>query len=212
MDLSQITDSDIGRQVRIDLSLRKHLGSVEHRLVEQWQATAYFTADAQDLDDDADDNVIGYAHIVKCRLRENQVPDLLDFIEADLHTVSSAVLDPESGYPTEEVAAETEGFGSDFLILNRVEIAKSWRGRGLGRWFAAEALDTLSHGADFAATYPAPIDESRGEARKAAENKLRDVWGDIGFQPLSGDVMILDLNLVTLDSTLQSMRKKFGAL
>lgn len=66
--------------------------------------------------------------------------------------------------------------------------------------------------ASFAATYPAPMDASEGKTRKAAEGKLRDVWGDIGFQPFSGDVMIVDLNLLTLDRTLQRMRKKFGAL
>lgn len=88
-------------------------------------------------------------------------------------------------------------------------MAKGWRGRGIGRWFAAEVIDSLSPGADFAATYPAPMDDSQGLVRTRAEAKLRSVWSNIGFQALSGDVMILDLNLVTFEDRLQTMRKKF---
>lgn len=90
-------------------------------------------------------------------------------------------------------------------------MVKGWRGRGLGRWFAAEVIDSLSPGTAFAATYPAPMDDSQGLIRKRAEAKLRSVWSDIGFQTLSGDVMILDLNLVTFEDRLRTMRKKFGA-
>jgi hypothetical protein len=90
-------------------------------------------------------------------------------------------------------------------------MAKGWRGRGIGRWFAAEVIDSLSSGAAFAATYPAPMDDSQGLKRQRAEAKLRCVWSDIGFQPLSGDVMVLDLNLVTFEDRLRTMRKRFGA-
>jgi hypothetical protein len=211
MDLSGIVDSEIGRQIRIDLRLRRELSFPEHRLVEQWHACAYLTDDNVDSDGEVKGQVIGHAHVVKCRLGEAQVPDILDSLEADLHAVSSAVIDPVSGYPTAEVEDAVEGFGQDFLILNRVQMARGCRGRGLGRWFAAEVIGSLSPGADFAATYPAPMDDLEGLARKRAESKLRSVWGDVGFQALSGDVMILDLNLVTLEDRLVTMRKKFGA-
>lgn len=208
MDLSGIVDGQIGGRVRIELSLRRELSFPEHRLVEQWHANAYFTDDSDDPDGEG--QVIGHAHVVKCRLGEPQVFDILDSLEADLLTVSSAVIDPASGDPTEEVEDAVEGFGQDFLILNRVHMAKGWRGRGLGRWFAAEVIDSLSPGSDFAATYPAPMDDSQGLVRKRAEAKLKSVWSDIGFQTLSGDVMILDLNLVTFEDRLRTMRKKFG--
>lgn len=211
MDLSEIVDSEIGRQLRIELSLRRELSFPEHRLVEQWHAGAYFTDDHEDPDSEGKGQIIGHAHVVKCRLGEAQVPDILDSLEADLHAVSSAVIDPVSGYPTEEVEDAVEGFGQDFLILNRVQMAKGWRGRGIGRWFAAEVIDSLSPGADFATTYPAPMNDLQGQARKRAESKLRRIWGDIGFQALSGDVMILNLNLATFEDRLRTMRNKFGA-
>jgi GNAT superfamily N-acetyltransferase len=209
MDLTGIVDSRIGGQVRIQLSLRRELTFPEHRLVEQWHASAYFTDDNDDPNGEG--QVIGHAHVVKCRLGEPQVFDILDSLEADLHTVSAAVIDPATGDPAEDVEDAVEGFGQDFLILNRVHMAKGWRGRGLGRWFAAEVIDSLSPGAAFAATYPAPMDDSQGLIRKTAEAKLRSVWSDIGFQTLSGDVMILDLNLVTFEDRVRTMRKKFGA-
>lgn len=56
------------------------------------------------------------------------------------------------------------------------------------------------------------MDDSEGLARKRAQSKLTNVWGDIGFRPLNGDVMILDLNVVTLVEKLQGLRQKFGAL
>lgn len=209
MDLSGIVDSHIGGQVRIELSLRRELSIPEHRLVEQWHASVYFADDSDDPDGEG--QIIGNAHVVKCRLGEPHVFDILDSLEADLHTVSSAVIDPASGDPTEEVEDAVEGFGQDFLILNRVHIAKCWRGRSIGRWFAAEVIDSLSPGADFAATYPAPMDDSQGLVRKRAAAKLRSVWSDIGFQALSGDVMILDLNLMTFEDRLRTMRMKLGA-
>lgn len=209
MDLSGIVDSQIGSQVRIELSLRRELSFPEHRLVEQWHASAFFTDDNDDPDGEG--QVIGHAHVVKCRPGEPQVFDILDSLEADLYTVGSAVIDPASGDLTEEFEDSVQGFGQDFLILNRVHMAKGWRGRGIGRWFAAEVLDSLSPGADFAATYPAPMDDSQGLVRKRAEAKLRSVWSDIGFQTLSGNVMILDLNLVTFEDRLRTLRKKFGA-
>jgi hypothetical protein len=36
------------------------------------------------------------------------------------------------------------------------------------------------------------------------------VWSNIGFQALSGDVMILDLNPVTFEDRLRTVRKKSG--
>ncbi len=75
-----------------------------------------------------------------------------------------------------------EGFGENFLILDRVEMLPRWRGRGLGRWFAAEAIEVLSDGGPFVAIYASPMDESEGTARRRAESKLKGVWGDIGFE------------------------------
>jgi hypothetical protein len=49
-----------------------------------------------------------------------------------------------------------EGFGENFLILDRVERLPWWRGRGLGGWFAAEAIEAWSDGGTFVATYASP--------------------------------------------------------
>jgi GNAT superfamily N-acetyltransferase len=148
---------------------------------------------------------------LRCGRPAGRTPATLADLVPGTGTVGSAVIDPASGDQTEEFEDSVQGFGQDFLILNRVHMAKGWRGRGIGRWFAAEVLDSLSPGADFAATYPAPMDDSQGLVRKRAEAKLRSVWSDIGFQTLSGNVMILDLNLVTFEDRLRTLRKKFGA-
>ena len=132
MGLSGIGNDEIGSQLQIELNLRRALSFPEQRIVEQWHAAAYFTDDDSDLEDDYDGGqAVGHAHVVKCRLGEPAVFDILDSLEADLHTVSAAVIDPRSGYPTEEVEDTIEGFGQDFLILNRVQTSKGFRGEVL---------------------------------------------------------------------------------
>lgn len=74
-------DSEIGSQIHIELSSRRELSLPEDRLVQQWHANAYFTAD----NGDPDRKVIGHAHVVKCPLGRGQVFDILDSLEADLH-------------------------------------------------------------------------------------------------------------------------------
>lgn len=102
--------------------------------------------------------------------------DLLDALEADLSAVASVVLEPGSGNPAGPVEDMLEGFGESFLILNGVEILPQWRERGIGRWFVAEAIEVLSDGGTFVATYASPMDESKGPERRIAESKLRNVW------------------------------------
>jgi GNAT superfamily N-acetyltransferase len=177
----------------------------EDRLVEQWNAALHLS----DEDDDHE-QVIGNAHIVRCRLGDPTVFDLLDALDGDLSAVASVVLDPSSGEPAGPVEDMIEGFGENFLILDRVEMLPGWRGRGLGRWFAAEAIEVLSDGGTFVAAYAAPMDDSEEIERRRAESKLKGVWGDIGFKPVRGNVMVLDLALVTLSNKLAELRSDFG--
>lgn len=175
----------------------------EDRLVEQWSAALRLS------DEDDNDQAIGHAHIVRCRIGDPRVFDLLDALDGDLSAVASVVLDPLSGEPAGPVEDMIEGFGENFLILDRVELLPGWRGRGLGRWFAAEAIEVLSDGGTFVAAYAAPIDDSEGLERRRAESKLKRVWGDIGFTPICGNVMVLDLALVTLSRRLAELRSDF---
>lgn len=174
--------------------------------MEQWNAAVHM------FDDDDAEQVIGHAHIVRCRVGDPRVFDLLDALEADLSAVASVVLDPGSGNPAGPVKDMLGGFGESFLILNSLEILPQWRGRGIGRWFVAEAIEVLSDGGTFVATYASPMDESKGPERRRAVSKLRNVWGDLGFEHLSGKVMILDLSVVTLWDRLGGLRSRYGVL
>lgn len=197
-------DSQIGSSMSVRLNLRRALSLPEDRLVEQWNAALNLS------DEDDGEQVIGNAQIVRCRIGDPRVFDLLDALSGDLSAVALAVLDPFSGEPAGPVEDMLEGFGENFLILDRVEMRPGWRGRGLGRWFAAEAIEVLSDGGTFVATYASPIDESEGTERRRAESELKGVWGDIGFEALSGNVMVLDLGLVTLSNKLDELRSGFG--
>lgn len=188
----------------VGLSVRRALSLPEDRLVEQWNAALYLA------EEDDNEQVIGHAHIVRCRIGDPRVFDLLDALDGDLSAVASVVLDPSSGEPAGPVEDMIQGFGENFLILDRVEMLPGWRKRGLGRWFAAEAIEVLSDGGTFVAAYAAPMDDSEGTERRRAESKLKGVWGDIGFKPLRRNVMVLDLALATLSNKLAELRSDFG--
>lgn len=204
MNLSAVDDSRIGSFMSVELKFRRALSLPEDRLVEQWSAALCLS------DEDDNEQVIGHTHMVRCRIGDPRVFDLLDALDGDLSAVASVVLDPSSGEPAGPVEDMIEGFGEHFLILDRVEMLPGWRGRGLGRWFAAEAIEVLSDGGTFVAAYAAPMDDSEGTERRQAESKLKGVWGDIGFKPVGGNVMVLDLALVTLSNRLAELRSDFG--
>jgi GNAT superfamily N-acetyltransferase len=197
-------DSQLGSFLSVRLKFRRELSLPEDRLVEQWNAALYLS------DEDDNETAIGRAHIVRCRIGDPSVFDLLDALDGDLSAVASVVLDPYSGHPVEPVEDMLQGFGENFLILDRVEMLPTWRRRGIGRWFAAEAIEVLSDGSTFVAAYASPMDESEGTERRRAASKLKGVWGDLGFEPVSGHVMVLDLNLVTLSNKLKELRRAFG--
>jgi hypothetical protein len=139
----------------------------------------------------------------------------LDGEDADLGLVAEALFAPATGQLALELDELIEPAGSRLLILNSVRLAPEWRGFGLGVLLAGTAMKKLSGGARLAACYPAPLAEpgdADGEddpvARGVAEATLSEVWAQLGFEHFRGGVHVLDLNLVTLDESLERVRKQ----
>ncbi|SDS54408.1 hypothetical protein SAMN05216371_0131 [Streptomyces sp. TLI_053] len=116
----------------------------------------------------------------------------------DLEVIASAVLARNGrGYTTAFEDAVTLPAG-DLLVLDRVRLAKEWRGFGLGPICAAEAIRRLSAGCCAVATYPAmaeyPADrqEVTEAYRSTAKKKIEALWESIGFHPFKNGVWLLD--------------------
>jgi hypothetical protein len=137
---------------------------------------------------------------------------LLDGEDADLGLIAETIFSAGSGQLDPELDDLLEPIGSRILILNSVRLAPCWRGFGLGTLLAGTAISKLSGGARAAVCYPAPIDEpdeeELGEAmREQAIKKLGKVWAQLGFEHFRDGIHVLDLSLVTLDESLEQLRK-----
>jgi hypothetical protein len=205
-----MTSDDIVEQlgsVSLEYSWSQDLDS-ETPAVQQWWVSAVHT-DWENTDERGEpaEETVARMNIVKGSLG-GDLFNQLDSIEQDLETVASAVLDPETGELRENVPQA--GFGPSLLILNTVELTDAWRGRGLGAFLAGVALQALSGDAACIATFPAPLDDSKGVLRQLATARLQKVWAQLGFEHYRAGVWVLDPALVALDDAVRSMRERFG--
>lgn len=202
-DLTAISDKL--SSVVLEFSSERDL-TPEFPAVQQWWVRAV----ARDWEHDGSDparEVVADMHIVKGALMDASLDEQLDAIEGDLETVASALLDPRGELlPT----VPQSGLGSSIVILNSVQVSEPWRGHGVGVMLAGMALQYLSDDAICLATFPAPLDGSKGKVRERAIKRLGKVWGQLGFEPLHGGVWVLDPGLVTLDNAVVAMRERFG--
>lgn len=136
------------------------------------------------------------------RLRDNTGADrwmVADAQSGDLESIAATVLDDgEYSDAFQEIIDCPVG---DLLILDRVFLARPWRGFGLGPVFAAEAIRRLSGGCCAVAAEPGMAEwpENRDEVndadRATAKAKIAALWESIGFHAFHGGVQLLDTSL-----------------
>ncbi|MCW8137589.1 MAG: hypothetical protein KIT58_01645 [Planctomycetota bacterium] len=109
-----------------------------------------------------------------------------------------------------------EGFASDLLIVDRIEILPRYRGARLGLLAMLTAIDTFGRGCGAVAIKPFPLQAEQGSDRlslgRAAElelqkftrnfarsqAKLRAYWGQAGFSRFEDtDYFVMDLAMVS---------------
>ncbi|MGV9394142.1 hypothetical protein ACWDQL_34210 [Streptomyces olivaceus] len=122
-----------------------------------------------------------------------------DAQSGDLESIASTVLDDD-----EYCAAFQEAIDcpvGDLLILDRVFLARPWRGFGLGPIFAAEVVRRLSGGCCAVAAEPGMAewpdnrDEVSDAYRATAKAKIAALWESIGFHAFRDGVQLLDTSL-----------------
>jgi hypothetical protein len=181
---------------------------------ETWQISA-------DIHDDSGTHLeshVGDISIVTVDIYDASDPfGLLDGEDADLGLIAEAIFDPATGCLHPELDQRLQPLGSRILILSSARLTPTWRGFGLGALLAGTAIRKLSAGARAAVCYPAPLDDATPDEdadspedparRQAVVATLSEVWERLGFEHFRDGVHVLDLNLVTLNESLQRLAK-----
>lgn len=144
-----------------------------------------------------------------------EVADLADTLDA--RDADSAHFMPLIDPATGELAAEVQGlgFGSNLVIIDRVQVAPAWRGAGgVGRLLIATALRWLTHDAAVVAVHPHPYtlaEDPESDPRfPEALAAVRRTWASLGFEALPGhdDLWILDPASTALATAESELRRR----
>ncbi|MEU1073608.1 MULTISPECIES: hypothetical protein [unclassified Streptomyces] len=128
----------------------------------------------------------------------------------DLNEIAQVLLDPVTGYFTNEVSELLEYSGSALLVMDRVTLREEWRGQGLGTILASEAIFRLMPGCRAVACSPGVTDLDSRSLKNRAEwdrvnTKIAYGWKSIGFRLYRDNIYLLS----TVSEDLEEQR---GAL
>lgn len=135
----------------------------------------------------------------------------------DLFEIAQVLLDPTTGYYTDEVSGLLGYSGSALLLMDRVTLREEWRGQGLGVILAAEAIFRLMSGCRAVACSPGVSDLSADGLRDEAEwdrvaAKIVSGWKRIGFLPYRDNVFVLSPTSLVLEEQRGRLRRKLVEL
>ncbi len=138
--------------------------------------------------------------------------DVFDCHSDQLHECWCALFDPRTSQFRHGL--QLEPFPRDVLLVDRIELQPSHRGRCLGLVVASKLIDMLSGGCGVAACKPFPLqfvgaEGTRGDTRTGAEperaardaaaatRRLRKHWSRLGFSRVRrSSIFALSLSLV----------------
>ncbi|MFG2716947.1 hypothetical protein ACGFW5_01350 [Streptomyces sp. NPDC048416] len=114
----------------------------------------------------------------------------------DLNEIAQVLLDPVTGYFTDEVSELLEYSGSALLVMDRVTLREEWRGQGLGTVLASEAIFRLMPGCRAVACAPGVTDLGSRSLKNRAEwdrvnTKISHGWKSIGFRLYRDNIYLL---------------------
>ncbi|MFD5161854.1 hypothetical protein ACFWMJ_27890 [Streptomyces hawaiiensis] len=95
----------------------------------------------------------------------------------ELYEIAQVLLDPETGFFTDDVSERLEYVGSALLVMDRVTLAPPWRGHGLAAVLACEAITRLMAGCRAIACSPGITDLS---SRRLMD---RSEWDRVNYLP-----------------------------
>ena len=212
-----MTPQEIAR-LSLDLHMSHDLDGEFRNVLSHWTIDVTSTTDDPSAEYGLRESIIGNIDVFSATIGHPSVYEALDSYSMDLTRVADALVVPSTGELKEHVEERLELIGSQLLVLNEVRLDEAWKGFGLGALLAGEALVALNHGAMIAATVPGSLpdppdydgpEKSPFEVRQATA-KLGEVWAQIGFEPLSDGVWIVDLAMRHLYDGVSALRARHG--
>ncbi len=105
--------------------------------------------------------------------------DALDSVDGDLAAFVALV----RGDRLVDELEDMSPFGSDLVIIDRVQVAPKWRGRKLGRLLVSHVLSTIGGSARLVALVPGAFEHQAGTPERAvADDALIAMWAELGFE------------------------------
>ncbi len=171
------------------------------------------TLNVYNEDTEAFDIPVGHISVHKVELgraldAKASLFDIFDCRNSELHALYGHLFDDKNDFHQHLEDIVHPGFGSDLLIVERVEIDPEHRGQDLGLLLASRAIDAFADGCQYVVTIPSPLQfglysEASAKDRKikgfdkfvkdeaVATKKISDHWKKIGFVELPDEPNIL---------------------
>ncbi|MFI7337088.1 hypothetical protein ACIBUY_04010 [Streptomyces sp. NPDC050085] len=135
----------------------------------------------------------------------------------ELSEIAEVLLDPATGYFTEDAGQQLAYAGTDLLVMDQVVLVKPWRGLGLGTVFAAEAISRLGIGCRAIACVPGISDYEDDWRPQQAEwdritARITSAWQRVGFTLYRDGVYLLEPNSEAAEEHLAAARVAFHDL
>ncbi|KUO04574.1 hypothetical protein [Streptomyces caeruleatus] len=141
----------------------------------------------------------------------------MEELSEDLSEIAHVLLDPATGYYTDEAGELLAYSGSALLVMDRVTLDEGWRGHGLGVILAAEAIFRLMPGCRAVACSPGVSDLSANRLRERSEfdrvtTSIAEGWEKIGFLLYRDNVYLLSPTSLVLEEQRALLRREFVEL
>lgn len=140
--------------------------------------------------------VLAQAHVAVVHNNEDNALSIAEVLdEAGGDYLSYLPLFDADGDWAHDLDEVLEGFCDDLLIVESVRVAPAWRGRQLGAFLVACAVERLGQACRAAACFPAPLGGAAQQgtpAHKRAMKKLTQHWESVGFTPWKEGISLLD--------------------
>lgn len=202
---------DLGQALDITVQHHRDLAEPWDRHAPEWTVTAVA----------ADFDAIGTTPppVPVCRLELVKVPlghpdhaDLMACYSRHLDWVGEALLDDRGELCEDRIEPDLLIGGNAILVITDVTVEPAYSGLDIDRLIALEAISLLGGGCDLAVALTLSTAGPPQPVASLDTNRLRRTWRELGFQPVTDQVMVLYLATTTLEHHLQRLRTSFGLL